>query len=150
MLSGETAAGGAYPKVADKTMAKICMEAESTIDYSVAYKMIIANAPIPISPLKILASSDVRTANTSHASLILVLTRGGNSHRPTKHSLIFPGLVPVLCEGSTKSLSTESTKEALDSGMQHAKTKGLCKEGDAVVALHLIGTSSVIKIVTVK
>ncbi|GJT05532.1 pyruvate kinase, cytosolic isozyme-like protein [Tanacetum coccineum] len=41
-------------------------------------------------------------------------------------------------------------EEALDFGLQHAKTKGLCKEGDAVVALHRIGTSSVIKIVTVK
>nr|GEW75491.1 pyruvate kinase [Tanacetum cinerariifolium] len=125
MLSGETAAGGAYPEVAVKTMAKICMEAESTIDYSVAYKMIIANAPVPMSPLEILASSAVHTANTSHASLILVLTRGGRS---------------------TKSLITESTEEALDSGIQHAKTKGLCKEGDAVVALHRIGTSSVIKV----
>nr|GEX77324.1 RNA-directed DNA polymerase, eukaryota, reverse transcriptase zinc-binding domain protein [Tanacetum cinerariifolium] len=144
-------AGGAYPEVAVKTMAKICMEAESTIDYSVAYKMIIANALVPMSPLEILASSAVHTANTSLASLILVLTRGGTSDEaPARHSLIFPGLVPVLCEGSTKRLSTKSTEEALDSGMQHAKTKGLCKEGDAVVALHRIRTSSVIKIATVK
>nr|GFD07264.1 pyruvate kinase, cytosolic isozyme [Tanacetum cinerariifolium] len=63
---------------------------------------------------------------------------------------IFRGLVPVLCAGSTKGSSTESTEEALDFGLQHAKSKGLCKEGDAVVALHRIGTSSVIKIVTVK
>nr|GEU97671.1 RNA-directed DNA polymerase, eukaryota, reverse transcriptase zinc-binding domain protein [Tanacetum cinerariifolium] len=148
---GETAAGGAYPKVVVKTVAKICMEAESTIDYSVAYKMIIANAPVLMSPLEILASSVVRTANTSHASLILVLTPGETSDEaPARHSLIFQGLVVVLCEWSTKSLSTESTEEALDSGMQHTKTKGLCKEGDAVVALHRIGTSSVIKIVTLK
>nr|GEV44105.1 pyruvate kinase, cytosolic isozyme [Tanacetum cinerariifolium] len=80
-VSGETAAaaGGAYPEVAVKTMAKICMEAESTIDYSVAYKMIIANVPVPMSPLEILASSSVRTVNTSHASLILVLTHGGST-----------------------------------------------------------------------
>ncbi|GJZ76783.1 pyruvate kinase [Tanacetum coccineum] len=75
MLSGETAAG-AYLEVAVQTMAKICMEAESTIDYSVAYKMITANAPVPMSPLESLAWSAVRTANTSRASLILVLTRG--------------------------------------------------------------------------
>lgn len=181
MLSGETAAG-AYPEVAVQTMAKICMEAESTIDYSVAYKMIRANAPVPMSPLESLASSAVRTAITSRASLILVLTRGGSTAKlvakyrprvpilsvvvpegksdsvewtasdeaPARHSLIFRGLVPVLCAGSTKGSSTESTEEALDFGLQHAKTKGLCKVGDAVVALHRIGTSSVIKIVTVK
>ncbi|GKB08833.1 reverse transcriptase domain-containing protein [Tanacetum coccineum] len=56
-------------------------------------------------------------------------------------------VVPEL-KRSTKGSSTESTEEALDFGMQHAKTKGLCKEGDAVVALHRIGTSSVINIVT--
>nr|GEX27293.1 pyruvate kinase [Tanacetum cinerariifolium] len=181
MLSGETAAG-AYPEVAVQTMAKICMEAESTIDYSDAYKMIRANAPVPMSPLESLASSAVRTANTSRASLILVLTRGGSTTKlvakyrprvpillvvvpevksnsvewtasdeaPARHSLIFRGLVPVLCAGSTKGSSTESTEEALDFGLQHPKSKGLCKEGDAVVALHRIGTSSVFKIVTVK
>ncbi|GJX76971.1 pyruvate kinase [Tanacetum coccineum] len=78
MLSGETAAG-AYLEVAVQTMAKICMEAESTIDYSVAYKMITANAPVPMSPLESLAWPAVRTANTSRASLILVLTRGGST-----------------------------------------------------------------------
>lgn len=69
---------------------------------------------------------------------------------PARHSLIFQGLVPVLFVGSTKCLSSESTEEGLDFGLQHEKTKGFCNEGDAVVALHRIGTSSVIKIVTVK
>ena len=54
-----------------------------------------------------------------------------------------------MCAGSSKGSGTESTKEATDFGLQQPKTKGICKEGDAVVALHLIGTSFVIKIVIV-
>jgi len=34
--------------------------------------------------------------------------------------------------------------------LQHAKVKGLCKEGDAVVVLHRVGAASIIKIVNVK
>lgn len=181
MLSGETAAG-AYPELAVATMAKICVEAESTIDYADVFKRITANAPVPMSPLESLASSAVRTANASRAVLILVLTRGGSTAKlvakyrpgmpilsvvvpeietdsfdwtcsdesPARHSLIFRGLVPVLCAGSARASHAESTEEALDFALQHAKTKGLCKEGDAVVALHRVGTASVIKIVTVK
>lgn len=181
MLSGETAAG-AYPELAVRTMAKICIEAESTIDYGDVFKRVMANAPVPMSPLESLASSAVRTANTAKASLILVLTRGGSTAKmvakyrpgmpilsvvvpeiktdsfdwscsdeyPARHSLIFRGLVPVLCAGSARASDEESTEEALEFSLQHAKAKGLCKVGDAVVALHRVGTASVIKIVTVK
>ncbi|KAL2557111.1 Pyruvate kinase family protein [Forsythia ovata] len=181
MLSGETAAG-AYPEVAVRTMAKICIEAESTIEYADVFKRITANAPVPMSPLESLASSAVRTANSAKATLILVLTRGGSTAKlvakyrpgmpilsvvvpeiktdsfdwscsdesPARHSLIFRGLIPVLCAGSARASHEESTEEALEFALQHAKTKGLCKVGDSVVALHRIGTASIIKIVTVK
>ncbi|KAK4482915.1 hypothetical protein RD792_010088 [Penstemon davidsonii] len=181
MLSGETAAG-AYPELAVRTMAKICIEAESTIDYPDVFKRIMSNAPVPMSPLESLASSAVRTANSSRAALILVLTRGGSTAKlvakyrpgmpilsavvpeiktdsfdwscsdesPARHSLIFRGLVPILCAGSARASHEESTEEALEFSLQLAKTKGLCKAGDAVVALHRIGTASIIKIVTVK
>ncbi|GFP95652.1 pyruvate kinase cytosolic isozyme [Phtheirospermum japonicum] len=181
MLSGETAAG-AYPELAVRTMAKICMEAESTIDYYDVFKRITANAPVPMSPLESLASSAVRTANSARAALILVLTRGGSTAKlvakyrpgmpilsavvpeiksdsfdwscsdesPARHSLIFRGLVPILCAGSARASHEESTEEALEFALEHAKAKGLCKVGDAVVALHRIGTASIIKIVNVK
>lgn len=178
MLSGETAAG-AYPEIAVQTMAKICMEAESTIDYSLVYKTINENVPVPMSPLESLASSAVRTAVTSRATLILVLTRGGTTAKlvakyrppipilsvvipegsdeasktdegPARRSFVVRGLVPVFCSKPLKDSTTESTEEALEFGLEHAKSVGLCKEGDSVVALHRIGTSAVIKIVTVK
>lgn len=181
MLSGETAAG-AYPELAVRTMAQICAEAESTLDYGDVFKRVMANAPVPMSPLESLASSAVRTANSAKATLILVLTRGGSTAKlvakyrpgmpilsvvvpeiktenfdwscsdeaPARHSLIFRGLVPILSAGSSGASHAESTEEALEFAIQHAKEKGLCKVGDSVVALHRVGSASMIKIVTVK
>ncbi|RZC65021.1 hypothetical protein C5167_008707 [Papaver somniferum] len=181
MLSGETAAG-AYPELAVQTMAKICIEAESNLDYSAVFKGIMKSAPVPMSPLESLASSAVRTANSAKAALILVLTRGGSTAKlvakyrpsmpilsvvvpelkteffnwtcsdeaPARHSLIYRGLVPVLSSGSAKASHAESTEEALDYALQHAKEKGFCQPGDSIVALHRVGAASVIKIMTVK
>ncbi|KAH1243348.1 Pyruvate kinase, cytosolic isozyme [Glycine max] len=181
MLSGETAAG-AYPDLAVRTMAKICIEAESTLDYGDVFKRIMEHSPVPMSPLESLASSAVRTANSARAALILVLTRGGSTAKlvakyrpgmpilsvvvpelktdtfdwacsdeaPARHSLIFRGLVPVLSAASARASHAETTEEAIEFAMQHAKSKGLCHNGDSVVALHRVGTASVIKILTVK
>ncbi|CAL0312189.1 unnamed protein product [Lupinus luteus] len=181
MLSGETAAG-AYPELAVRTMAKICLEAESTVDYGLVFKRIMEHSPVPMSPLESLASSAVRTANSAKAALILVLTRGGSTAKlvakyrpsmpilsvvvpdistdsfdwscsdeaPARHSLIFRGLVPILCAASARASNAETTEEEIEFAIQHAKTKDLCKNGDSVVALHRVGTASVIKILTVK
>ncbi|KAI4343342.1 hypothetical protein L6164_010703 [Bauhinia variegata] len=181
MLSGETAAGS-YPELAVRTMAKICFEAESTLDYGDVFKRIMEYSPVPMSPLESLASSAVRTANSAKAALILVLTRGGSTAKlvakyrpgmpilsvvvpeiktdtfdwscsdeaPARHSLIFRGLVPILSAASARASHAETTEEAIEYAIQHAKAKGLCKTGDAVVALHRVGTASVIKILTVK
>ena len=78
MLSGESAAG-AYPEIAVKTIAKICIEAESSLDYNMIFKEIIRATPIPMSTLESLASSAVRSANKAKAKLIIVLTRGGTT-----------------------------------------------------------------------
>ncbi|KAE8674990.1 Pyruvate kinase, cytosolic isozyme [Hibiscus syriacus] len=179
MLSGETAAG-AYPELAIRTMAKICVEAESTLDYGDVFKRIMEHSPVPMSPLESLASSAVRTANSAKAALILVLTRGGSTAKlvakyrpglpilsmavpeimtdsfdwscsneaPARHSLVYRGLIPVLYAGSARASHEETTEEALEFAVQHAKAKGLCRKGDSIVALHRIGTASVIKILT--
>ncbi|RDX78268.1 hypothetical protein CR513_41477, partial [Mucuna pruriens] len=181
MLSGETAAG-AYPDLAVQTMAKICIEAESTLDYGDVFKRIMGHSPVPMGPLESLASSAVRTANWAKAVLILVLTRGGSTAKlvakyrpgmpilsvvvpelktdtfdsacsdetPERHSLIIRGLVPMLSAASARASNAETTEEAIKFAIQHAKTKGLCHIGDSVVALHRVGTASVIKILTVK
>ncbi|KAG1371442.1 pyruvate kinase, cytosolic isozyme [Cocos nucifera] len=69
---------------------------------------------------------------------------------PARHSLIFRGLIPVLSAATAKASDTESTEEALEFAIQHAKNMSLCKAGESVVALHRIGIASVIKILTVK
>eukprot|EP00245_Coleochaete_scutata_P005343 TRINITY_DN18817_c0_g1_i1.p1 TRINITY_DN18817_c0_g1~~TRINITY_DN18817_c0_g1_i1.p1 ORF type:complete len:511 (+),score=89.99 TRINITY_DN18817_c0_g1_i1:115-1647(+) len=112
MLSGETAAG-AYPEEAVKVMSKICREAEASLDYNAIFKAIMREAPLPMSPLESLASSAVRTANKSRASLIVVLTRGGTTaklvakYRPSIP--IISVAVPVLTtDNLTWSCSEES------------------------------------------
>ncbi|KAJ6841311.1 pyruvate kinase, cytosolic isozyme [Iris pallida] len=103
MLSGETAAG-AYPELEVQTMAKICIEAKSYLDYGGAvFKGIMAKAPVPMSPLESLASSAVRTANSSRATLILVLTRGGSTARlVAKYRTSMPILSVVVPELKTE------------------------------------------------
>lgn len=181
MLSGESAAG-AYPELAVKIMARICIEAESSLDYGAIFKEMIKSTPLPMSPLESLASSAVRTANKAKATLIVVLTRGGTTAKlvakyrpavpilsvvvpvlttdsfdwtvsdesPARHSLTYRGLIPLLAEGSAKATDAESTEVILEAALKSAKQKGLCKPGDAIVALHRIGAASVIKICTVK
>ncbi len=62
-------------------MAKICREAEASIDYYSLFKAIMKRTPLPMTPLESLASSAVRTAHKVQASLVVVLTRGGATAR---------------------------------------------------------------------
>ncbi|EYU40742.1 hypothetical protein MIMGU_mgv1a025703mg [Erythranthe guttata] len=181
MLSGESAAG-AYPELAVQIMARICIEAESSLDYGAIFKAMIKWTPLPMSPLESLASSAVRTANKARAKLIVVMTRGGSTAKlvakyrpavpilsvvvpvlttdsfdwsisdeaPARQSLIYRGLIPVLAEGSAKATDAESTEVILEGALKCATERGLCESGDAVVVLHRIGSSSVIKICLVK
>ncbi|CAN0860722.1 Pyruvate kinase, cytosolic isozyme [Linum grandiflorum] len=80
MLSGETAAGS-YPELAVRTMARICIEAESSMDYGDVFKRTMKSVAVPLSPLESLAASAVRTAKHINAALILVLTKGGSTAR---------------------------------------------------------------------
>ncbi|KAH7426940.1 hypothetical protein KP509_10G022800 [Ceratopteris richardii] len=112
MLSGESAAG-AYPELAVKTMAQICLEAESSLNYNAIFKQLMLSAPLPMSPLESLASSAVRTANNIKAALIMVLTRGGTTaklvakYRPSVPILLVA--VPYLTsDGLTWYCSDES------------------------------------------
>ncbi|GJN37961.1 hypothetical protein PR202_gb26964 [Eleusine coracana subsp. coracana] len=68
---------------------------------------------------------------------------------PARHSLIVRGVIPMLSAATAKAFDSEATDEALESAIQNAKAMGLCNTGESVVALHRIGTASVIKLLTV-
>eukprot|EP00208_Stichococcus_sp_RCC1054_P007328 CAMPEP_0206143566 /NCGR_PEP_ID=MMETSP1473-20131121/21028_1 /ASSEMBLY_ACC=CAM_ASM_001109 /TAXON_ID=1461547 /ORGANISM="Stichococcus sp, Strain RCC1054" /LENGTH=509 /DNA_ID=CAMNT_0053539035 /DNA_START=205 /DNA_END=1734 /DNA_ORIENTATION=+ len=112
MLSGETAAGS-FPIQAVQVMNKICRESEASLDYYALFKAIMKRTPLPMTPLESLASSAVRTAHKVHASLIVVLTRGGSTARlVAKYRPSIPVLtvaVPVL---TTDSLTWSCSGEA--------------------------------------
>ena len=112
MLSGETAAG-AYPDIAVQTMARICSEAESFIDYGDLFKRVMETAPTPMSPLESMASAAVRTANCINAALILVLTRGGTTSKlVAKYRPSMPILSLVVPEITTDSFEWFCSQEA--------------------------------------
>lgn len=112
MLSGETAAG-AYPDIAVQTMARICLEAESSINYGELFKRKMETALTPMSQLESMASAAVRTANCINAALILVLTRGGTTaklvakYRPSMP--ILSVIVPVITTDSFEWSCSEET-----------------------------------------
>ncbi|KAF9601512.1 hypothetical protein IFM89_020307 [Coptis chinensis] len=112
MLSGETAAG-AYPELTVQTMARICKEAESAVNYGATFKRIMQTAPVPMSPLESLASSAVRTANSVGAALILVLTRGGSTAKMVaKYRPSMPILSVVVPEVKTENFDWLCSDEA--------------------------------------
>ncbi|KAJ3699665.1 hypothetical protein LUZ61_003370 [Rhynchospora tenuis] len=69
---------------------------------------------------------------------------------PARHSLIIRGVIPLLSAATLKASDTESTEEVLSYATTSAKNMGLCNTGDSIVALHRVGTASVIKILSVK
>lgn len=82
MLSGETAKG-AFPVEAVKVMSKICLAAESILDYRKMQSM-IREAVLDTGLMTVsetIASSAVKTANDINAKLICVLTETGVTAR---------------------------------------------------------------------
>lgn len=112
MLSGETAAG-AYPELAVKTMAKICIEAENYLNFGEEFKRAMVTAPMPMTPLESLASAAVHTAISSRATLILVLTRGGSTAKlVSKYRPSMPILSVVVPEITTDSFDWSCSDES--------------------------------------
>ncbi|KAK7848590.1 pyruvate kinase, cytosolic isozyme [Quercus suber] len=174
MLSGETAAG-AYPEISVQTIAKICAEAENFINYGDLFKRTVEAAPMLMSSLENLAASAVHTAHSTKATLILVISKGGNTaklvakYRPSVPiiSLVVPQITrdvidlswsvnaplthSLIYRGLVPDLCPElASEEAIELAIQNAKGQTLCKTGDSVVVLHGLDTDSMIKICTVK
>ncbi|KAB1206748.1 Pyruvate kinase, cytosolic isozyme [Morella rubra] len=73
-----------------------------------------------------------------------------SNESPAKHSLIYRRLVPVLSTASPRASDAESTKEAIELALQHAKANELCKPGDSVVVLQRVDGATMVKILAVK
>jgi pyruvate kinase len=147
MLSGETAAGK-YPLEAVQTMAQICFQAESDIDYRALYRKIreLVIAP-PISVPDTIASSSVKSSWDINATAIICLTETGNTarlvskYRPScpilcvtpnatvsRQIQISRGCIPYLVD------SMKGTDQVLDRAIRYAKDElKIVKSGDYVV-----------------
>jgi len=130
MLSGETAKG-LYPLMALRTMASICVEAESAINYAKLYlatrNTVIEDLDAPLDMTEAIASSAVKTCHDVGAKLIIILTESGNTARLVSK---YRPPVPIL-------VITPSAEVA-------RQTEGVLRGTRAVVVQTMIGTDSVL------
>lgn len=147
MLSGETASGK-YPVETVRTMASICYQAESDIDYRALYKKIrelVVSPPITIPDT--IASSSVKSSWDIQAALIVVLTESGNTarlvskYRPacpilcvtsnpkvSRQILLSRGCHPFICDSMT------GTERVVEQALKYARDElKIVKGGDWVV-----------------
>ncbi|KAB2613203.1 pyruvate kinase [Pyrus ussuriensis x Pyrus communis] len=79
-------------------------------------------------------------ANGFKAVMSLVLKKGGSTAKlvatPARHDLVYCGVLPLLPSAPVRASHAKSTEESIQFAVEFAKAKGLCKLGDAVVALH--------------
>jgi len=175
MLSGETAAGP-YPVESVKVMASVCAEAESYLDYPALFQSLMHKMPLPMHPLEALASSSVRAAQKTHASLIIVLSKSGlaarlvakyrpyvpvlsvcipasqdaediaNAQHVARVSLLYRGLIPILAEFQD---GPTKVKLYMNAAVKYALKTGLVSSGDQVVGIHKVEEDSIMRIISV-
>lgn len=75
------------------------------------------------------------------------LTWTCSGETPARQCQSTRGLIPLLAEASAKANDTDTTDEILSASIEQARAAGYCGSDDCVVALHRIGSASVIKIV---
>lgn len=170
MLSGETA-GGKYPLNAVKMMARICVEAESVINYEKRFALLrsLTLARGGISVAESVASSAVKTALDLKAKLIIVCTETGNTARliakynPNIPIMALTGMdfVARQCVGMLKGVTARiegsmiGTQRLLGIAVLNAKERGLVSAGDYVIGVHGAiearpGSTNLCKVMTVE
>jgi pyruvate kinase len=152
MLSGETA-NGEYPVEAVNMMAHTCLEAESMINYdeashSVRKAMLLSRSAL--TSAESVAYSACSTAIDVKAKCIIVLTESGSTARLiAKYKPSVPVIVITTSQqvanqlnGTVKNCKSTVVESLADSqqliahGLKNAKTCGLAKEGDMIVAVY--------------
>jgi pyruvate kinase len=148
MLSGESA-NGAYPINAVTIMAKICCEAEKTLNYERVYADIKKNTPTGVSIAESVAAAAVGTVIDLDIDLIIVLTDSGklarlvSKYKPSVPVLACSVSNPVIRQLNTsrgvigyKMPSFQGTDSLLQLVIKTARDMGLCKSGNKVVTIH--------------
>merc|ERR1712127_460324 len=151
MLSGETA-GGKYPIQAVTIMRRICEEAEGVIDYESLYlglRMGTLKKLKTMTAVESVCSSAVKATIDAGCPLIIVLTETGHTarfiakYRPKAPILavcasettirqlsLVRGVVPML------TASFVGTDSVIAKALEKAKSIGMIKSGDCIVAVH--------------
>lgn len=166
MLSGETA-NGQFPVQAVEVMARICLEAESCIDYPMLCRAIRSSVPLPVSIEEAVCAAAVTTAESVEATLILALTETGRTayylakYRPSqpiialspcerviRQLLLHRGVLPVHIP------SAQGSDSVIRNAIHDAKEQGLVELGDSVVAVHgvleeVAGGTNLLKVIKV-
>jgi pyruvate kinase len=153
MLSGETA-GGQYPLEAVRMMSKVCMEAESIINYRQLYDAIRSSTLDELGEEmgtpEAIASAAVKTCIDMGAKALVVCSETGNSarhiakYRPSVPILVLTATPEVARQVSGLSRGTVSmvmgSMIGTDSLLTHAagvcKERGWAAQGDTIVAVH--------------
>jgi len=170
MLSGETA-GGNFPVEAVSVMSRICIEAESVIDYNQMFQSIRTGTLTENPELSIpesVCSSAVETCIDARARLIVALTETGATARQIAKYRPSVGILALsVTESTVKQLaiqrgvtslqvpSFQGTDHVLKAALDRAKDLGLAVPGDKVVCVHgvkeeIAGHSNLLKVVTVE
>jgi len=169
MLSGETAAG-AFPLEAVTIMRRICEEAEAVVEYDSLYmslRQVTMQRFKTVTAMESVCSSAVKATIDANCPLIVVLTETGHTariiakYRPRAAILAITasdtcarqlqcirGVVPVL------TASFVGTDSVITKALARAKSDGMVKSGDCVVAVHgqreeCPGHSNLLKMVVV-
>ncbi|KAK1367366.1 Pyruvate kinase [Heracleum sosnowskyi] len=152
MLSGETAAGD-YPELAVQTMASICLEAENSLDYGDIFKVLVVVLTRGGTTAKLVSKYRPKMPILS----VILPDATSNSmdwssthQAPARHGLIYRGIVPLLTPGWTITPPTSSTEDMLKYSVEYAKSRNLCKVGDAIVVMQYDGAFGMLQILFVK
>jgi pyruvate kinase len=171
MLSGESA-NGKFPIEAVTMMSKICLEAESVVNYSDLYAS-LRQATLDnfgdMSTQEAIASSAVKTAIDMNARMVVVLTETGNTarlvakYRPQIPILVLTALADAARNSCGLLRGTEArvmgsmigTDSILTRACEIGKEYGWVKTGDSIVAVHGMqearaGSTNILKVLVVE
>ena len=149
MLSGESA-NGDYPINAVSIMAKICVEAEKTINYRRIFSDIKLYTPPPVGTAEAVASAVCSAVlDQKDIGLIIALTDTGKlarliaKYRPEVNilacSVNAPAVRQMNCMRGViglKLATLQGTENIIQQVIQEAKNLKLCKTGAKVAVIH--------------